>query len=299
MELSTDSLNQYFKGIQQLPPVNREEIHELWKRAKRGDKQAKTRIMECNLRLVVPMAKKYHRQGIDFMDLVEEGNLGLMHSIDKFEPSKGYRFSTYASYWIEQSIRRAVEEQSKTIRIPPHAWEALRKWLKMWEKMHVKLGRDPSLAEMARAMHWTARQVRGVLDAAEAAKGMGSLESPIDSEDDNITVEDMIAETSAQSPENVIGVLKLHDELHQALREIGDRERMILEFRHGLTGQTPMTLEEVGKRLKLSRERIRQIEERALLRLRRVANRMGLIELSDQRGATPNLQPGWDAPKRS
>jgi hypothetical protein len=127
---------------------------------------------------------------------------------------------------------------------------------------------------------------------------MGSLEAPIDSEDDNITVEDMIAETNAQSPENVIGVLKLHDELHQALREIGDRERMILEFRHGLTGQTPMTLEEVGRRLRLSRERIRQIEERALLRLRRVANRMGLIDLEDggRRGHT-NLQPGFDAPK--
>ncbi|MBI4346224.1 MAG: sigma-70 family RNA polymerase sigma factor, partial [Elusimicrobia bacterium] len=212
---------------------------------------------------------------------------------------KGYRFSTYASYWIEQSIRRAVEEQSKTIRIPPHAWEALRKWLKEWEHMHAMLGRDPSLAEMAKRMHWTARQVRGVLDAAEAAKGIGSLETPVESEDDNITVEDMISESDAQSPENLISILKLHDELSQAMGEIGERERMILEFRHGLTGQTPMTLEEVGKRLKLSRERIRQIEERALLRLRRVANRMGLIELNEPRPLpTPNLQPGWNAPKQ-
>jgi len=154
--------------------------------------------------------------------------------------------------------------------------------------------RDPSLAEMARTMHWTARQVRGVLDAAEAARGMGSLEAPVDSEDENITVEDMLSEADNQSPENLISVLKLHDELNQALKEIGDRERMILEFRHGLTGQTPMTLEEVGKRLKLSRERIRQIEERALLRLRRVANRMGLIEVSEGRSlGRPNLQPGW------
>src|SRR6185503_13778619 len=222
MEPTTDTISQYFKGIQKLAAVDREEIHKLWKKAKRGDHDAKQRIMEANLRLVVPIAKKYHRQGIDFMDLVEEGNLGLMHSIDKFEPAKGYRFSTYASYWIEQSIRRAVEEQSKTIRIPPHAWEALRKWLKMWEKMHVKLGRDPSLAEMARAMHWTARQVRGVLDAAEAAKGIGSLETPLESEDENITVEDMISESDHQSPENLISILKLHDELGEALGEIGD-----------------------------------------------------------------------------
>lgn len=299
METSTDTISQYFRGIQKLAQMPREEMHKLWKRAKKGDRDAKQQIIEANLRLVVPIAKKYHRQGIDFMDLIEEGNLGLMHSIDKFEPSKGYRFSTYASYWIEQSIRRAVEEQSKTIRIPPHAWEALRKWLKQWEKMHLMLGRDPTLAEMARKMHWTARQVRGVLDAAEAARGMGSLEAPIDSEDENITVEDMISENDNQSPENLIGVLKLHDELNQALREIGDRERMILEFRHGLTGQTPMTLEEVGKRLRLSRERIRQIEERALLRLRRVANRMGLIEVNDNRPmGSPNLQPGWNTPKQ-
>lgn len=298
MQPTTDSTSQYFKGIQKLSQVSREDMHKLWKKAKRGDKEAKRRIMEANLRLVVPIAKKYHRQGTEFLDLIEEGNLGLMHAIDKFDPSKGYRFSTYASYWIEQSIRRAVEEQSKTIRIQPHAWEALRKWLKEWGKMHAALGRDPTLAEMARKMHWTARQVRGVLDAAEAAKGIGSLENPIESDDDNITMEDMISESTTQSPENLISVLKLHDELQQALQEIGDRERVILELRHGLTGQSPMTLEEVGKRLRLSRERIRQIEERALLRLRRVANRMGLIELTEPRPmGSPNLQPGWNMPK--
>ncbi|MHB2025835.1 MAG: sigma-70 family RNA polymerase sigma factor [Elusimicrobiota bacterium] len=294
---TTDITTQYFRGIQKLATVDREEMHQLWKKAKRGDHAAKQRIMESNLRLVVPIAKKYHRQGIDFLDLVEEGNLGLMHAVDKFEPKKGYRFSTYASYWIEQGIRRAVEEQSKTIRIPPHAWEALRKWLKQWEKMHLALGRDPTLAEMARKMHWTARQVRGVLDAAEAAKGIGSLEAPIDGEAENTTVEDLISESDNQSPENLISVLKLHDELNAALRGIGDRERMIVELRHGLTGKIPMTLEEVGKRLKLSRERIRQIEERALLRLRRVANQMGLIEINESRPVRPNLQPGWHLPQ--
>ena len=299
MQPTTDATSQYFKGIQKLHLIDREEMHKLWKKAKRGDKISKTRIMESNLRLVVPIAKKYHRQGTEFLDLIEEGNLGLMHAIDKFDPSKGYRFSTYASYWIEQSIRRAVEEQSKTIRIPPHAWEALRKWLREWEKMHAALGRDPTLAEMAKKMHWTARQVRGVLDAAEAAKGIGSIENPIESEDDNLTVEDMISESTSQSPENLISILKLHDELQQALQEIGDRERIILELRHGLTGQAPMTLEEVGRRLRLSRERIRQIEERALLRLRRVAHRMGLIELNEPRPlGSPNLQPGWNLPKQ-
>ncbi len=301
MEESTNSVIQYFKSIQKLAQVPREEMHEYWKKAKKGDQEAKKRIMEMNLRLVVPIAKKYHRADIEFLDLIEEGNLGLMHAIDKFDPKKGYRFSTYASYWIEQSIRRAVEEQSKTIRIPPHAWEALRRWLKEWDHLHGQMGRDPTLAEMARRMHLTARQVRGVLDAAEAAKGIGSLETPLESEEESITVEDMLSESESQSPENLIAVLKLHDELGEALNEIGEREKVIIELRYGLTGKNPMTLEEVGKHLKLSRERIRQIEERALLRLRRVANRMGLIELADtgnnNRPTATNLQPGWNAPK--
>ncbi len=295
---STDSATQYFKSMHQvLTPVNREEMHELWKRAKRGDRRAKKRIMELNLRLVVPIAKKYYRTGTDLMDMIEEGNLGLLHAIDKFDPKKGYRFSTYASYWIEQSIRRAIEEQSKTIRIPPHAWEALRKWLKQWDYMHGRLGRDPTLAEMARKMHWSARQVRVAMDAAEVAGGIGSMENPLGGEDEEITVEDILPESETHSPENLISVLKLHDELIDALKEIGEREKMILEFRYGLTGQGPMTLNDVGKQLKLSRERIRQIEERALLRLRRVAGKMGLIELNKPRSVSPNIQPGWNDPK--
>lgn len=295
----TDSVSQYFKSMHEVTSqVSREEMHELWKRAKRGDRRAKKRIMELNLRLVIPLAKKYHRTGTDLMDLIEEGNLGLMHAIDKFDPRKGYRFSTYASYWIEQGIRRAIEEQSKTIRIPPHAWEALRKWLKQWDNMHGRLGRDPTLAEMARKMHWSARQVRVAIDAAEAASGIGSIENPLEAGGEgDITVEDMLPEAETNSPENLISVLRLHDELTEALKEIGDRERMILECRYGLTGQPPMTLGEVGKKLSLSRERIRQIEERALLRLRRVAGRMGLIELNKPRHAPTNLQPGWNEPK--
>ena len=297
-EINIDSTNQYIRKISQIDhKISREESHELWKRVKRGDRRAKERIMELNLKLVIPIAKRFLYQGADLMDLVEEGNLGLLHAIDKFEPSKGYRFSTYASYWVEQYVRRSVEENSKTIRIPPHAWTALRKWLKQWDAMHGKLGRDPTMAEMAKHMHWNANQVRTALNASEIVTGLSSIETPLSSGDGmEDTVGDTLKDAASSTPDNLISILRLHDELRDALVEIGERERMIVEYRYGLTGQTPMTLNDIGKKLGLSRERVRQIEERALLRLRRVAAKMGLIELGRKPDHT-NLQPGWQAPK--
>jgi RNA polymerase primary sigma factor len=296
--INIDSTNQYIRKISQIDhKISREESHELWKRVKRGDRRAKERIMELNLKLVIPIAKRFLYQGADLMDLVEEGNLGLLHAIDKFDPKKGFRFSTYASYWVEQHVRRSVEENSKTIRIPPHAWTALRKWLKQWDAMHGKLGRDPTMAEMAKHMHWNANQVRTALNASEIVTGLSSIETPLSSGGEmEDTVGDTLKDTAASSPDNLISILRLHDELKDALVEIGDRERMIVEFRYGLTGQTPMTLNDIGKKLSLSRERVRQIEERALLRLRRVAAKMGLIELG-RRPDHANLQPGWEQPK--
>ena len=296
-QIATDAIKQYIKKIGQINTnISREEMHELWKRVKKGDRRAKEKILEINLKLVIPIAKKYVYPGADLMDLIEEGNLGLLHAIDKFDPKKGYRFSTYASYWIEQYIRRAVEEQSKTIRIPPHAWTALRKWLRQWDILHAKLGRDPTLTEMAREMHWNANQIRTVLNAYEIIKGSTSLENPIyNEEQDENTIGQTIKDTSQSTPEDLISILKIHDELKNALSQIGDRERMILEMRYGLSGSTPMTLQEIGNKLNLSRERVRQLEERAILRLRRVAASMGLIEMVERR--TPNIKPGWQLSK--
>jgi len=297
-DINIDSTNQYIRKISQIDhKISREESHDLWKRVKRGDRRAKERIMELNLKLVIPIAKRFLYQGADLMDLVEEGNLGLLHAIDKFDPRKGYRFSTYASYWVEQYVRRSVEENSKTIRIPPHAWTALRKWLKQWDNMHGKLGRDPTMAEMAKHMHWNANQVRTALNASEIVTGLSSIETPMSSSGESEdTMGDTLRDADSSTPDNLISILRLHDELKDALVEIGERERMIVEYRYGLTGQTPMTLNDIGKKLGLSRERVRQIEERALLRLRRVAAKMGLIELGRKPDHT-NLQPGWQQPK--
>ncbi|KAF0126294.1 MAG: RNA polymerase sigma factor [Elusimicrobia bacterium] len=296
--INIDSTNQYIRKISTIDhKISREETHDLWKRVKRGDRRAKQRLLELNLKLVIPIAKRFLYPGADLMDLVEEGNLGLLHAIDKFDIRKGYRFSTYASYWVEQYVRRSVEETSRTIRVPPHAWTALRKWLKQWDCMHGKLGRDPTLAEMAKQMHWTANQVRTALNASEVMTGLSSIETPLGHDDGSDTVGDTLQDHNAGTPDNLISILRLHDELKDALVEIGERERMIVELRYGLTGQTAMTLNEIGQKLSLSRERVRQIEERALLRLRRVAARMGLIEMSNKGGPT-NIQPGWNQPKQ-
>lgn len=272
---SLDAVSLYFRAIKDFPELSREAFNTLWHRANKGDKAAKKELVERNLRLVIPIAKKYFRPGLDFLDIIEEGNLGLMHAIDKFDPKKGFRFSTYGAYWIEQSIRRAIDEQSKTIRIPPHAWEALRRWLREWDSLHGQLGRDPTLSEMASKLKLSARQVKGILDAAEAARGIGSLEAPLD-DDENLTVKDVISDDELYAPDRLISLFKLHDELDVALSQLPLRERQILELRFGLSGEN-QTLEEVGKKLRVSRERIRQLEKRGLERLRRLAQRMGIV----------------------
>ncbi|MBK8871196.1 MAG: sigma-70 family RNA polymerase sigma factor [Elusimicrobia bacterium] len=275
MAESLDSVSLYFHGVKRVQDVSKEDVSELWRLAKRGDKKAKKRLVESNLRLVIPVAKKYYRSGVDFIDLIMEGNLGLMHAVDKFDPKRGFRFSTYASYWIEQSIRRAYDEQSKLIRIPPHALEALRRWLRAWEGLRVQMGRSPTLQEMGKKLSLSPRQIRSVVDAHEAAKPVGSLDMPLD-EDENLFIRDMVSDSPERGPERLFSLVRDKSDVSTALRNVSPRERMILELRYGVTGKEPMTLEAVGKKLRISRERVRQLEERALARLRRVSSRMGL-----------------------
>lgn len=276
MKDSLDPVTQYFKEVKNLPSFPFDEFLRIFEKYKKGDKSAKNKLVEANLRLVIPIAKRYYRRGTHFLDLIEEGNLGLMHALEKFEPKKGFRFSTYSAYWIEQSIRRAVDEQSKTIRIPPHAWEILRKWLREWDRLHGELGRDPTMTEMARQLHLSARQIKGVMEASEAARGIGSLETPLNDQE-NLTVKDVLRDSEKNSPDEILSLVRLHDELQKALEKLPARERNIIELRFGLKTYRGMTLDKVGKKYGLSRERVRQLEQRALLRLRRTVQRMGIM----------------------
>ena len=277
---SLDSVNEYFKHLGQVTQeLNREEIAALWKRIKQGDKEAKNKMMELNLRLVIPTAKRFQRPGMDLMDLIEEGNLGLLQAIDKFEPEKGYRFSTYAVYWIEQYIRKYIEEQSGSIKIPSHAWGNLKKWFRAWNNLKEANGRDPSLNEMAQELNLTARQVKSIMDTLSAAKGVDSLTSLVHDEEE-LTLEDMISDDGKGNPHDVFLQTENQETIKKSMELLTPRDREILIMRYGLADNEPKTLGEVAEKLGLSRERVRQIEERAVMTLRRAAQKAGILEMN-------------------
>ena len=277
---SLDSVNEYFKHLGQVTQeLNREEIAALWKRIKQGDKEAKNKMMELNLRLVIPTAKRFQRPGMDLMDLIEEGNLGLLQAIDKFEPEKGYRFSTYAVYWIEQYIRKYIEEQSGSIKIPSHAWGNLKKWFRAWNNLKEANGRDPSLNEMAQELNLTARQVKSIMDTLSAAKGVDSLTSLVHDEEE-LTLEDMISDDGKGNQHDVFLQTENQETIKKSMELLNPRDREILIMRYGLADNEPKTLGEVAEKLGLSRERVRQIEERAVMTLRRAAQKAGILEMN-------------------
>ncbi|MBO7238822.1 MAG: sigma-70 family RNA polymerase sigma factor [Elusimicrobiaceae bacterium] len=287
-----DSINEYFKHLAKVTrEIDREEVMALWKKVKKGDKNAKNKMMELNLRLVIPTAKRFQRPGMDLMDLIEEGNLGLMQAIEKFEPAKGYRFSTYAIYWIEQYIRKYIEEQSGSIKIPSHAWGNLKRWFKAWNNLKEENGRDPSLREMAQELGLTAKQVKAIMDTLSAATGVESLTSLVGGEDE-MTLEDVLSDDGKGNPHDVFLRSENAQVLQQSLMNLQDRDREILTLRFGLADNEPKTLGEVADKMGLSRERVRQLEERAVEQLRIDAQRAGLLEYGNADRRTRKLHAG-------
>ncbi|HBU68971.1 MAG TPA: RNA polymerase sigma factor RpoD [Elusimicrobia bacterium] len=271
-----DSVQLYFKEIKRMGILSKEETAALWKKASKGDKKSQKRLVEANLRLVIPTAKKYFRAGLDFLDLIEEGNMGLIRAVEKFDPRKNIHFSTYATYWIDQAVRRAVEEQGKTIRIPPHVWDALSRWIKNWKRMQEKLGRNPTLAEMAKRLHLSLKQIESLMRASKVSQGASSIETPID-EEGSIFIKDIITDKGTATPEFASETSRQNADISQALEKLPPREKEIIQLRFGLDGKTQFSLEQLGKKMKLSRERVRQLEERALRRLKATALRLKMM----------------------
>jgi RNA polymerase primary sigma factor len=259
-----DPVRMYLKEIGQIKLLTMDEELELADRILQDDAEAKRILAEANLRLVVSIAKRYVGRGMLFLDLIQEGNIGLMKAVDKFDPSKGYKFSTYATWWIRQAITRAIADQARTIRVPVHMVETINKLARIQRQLTLELNREPSEEELAKKMGMSVEKVREIYKISQEPV---SLETPIGEEDDS-HLSDFIKDKSSMSPEEYATNEILKEEIKNVLMTLQEREQEVLELRFGLIDGTCHTLEEVGKRFNVTRERIRQIEAKALRKLR-------------------------------
>ena len=259
-----DPVRMYLKEIGNVPLLTTEQEVELAKRVEAGDEEAKKQLTEANLRLVVSIAKRYVGRGMLFLDLIQEGNLGLIKAVEKFDYRKGYKFSTYATWWIRQAITRGIADTGRTIRVPVHMVETINKTLRMTRTLLQELGREPTPEEVAERLNVSVSRVREVL---KISRDPVSLDTPIGEEDDS-HLGDFIEDDSALSPADSAAFSMLRAELATALESLTDRERQVVKLRFGLEDGRARTLEEVGKEFNVTRERIRQIEAKALRKLR-------------------------------
>ena len=259
-----DPVRMYLKEIGTVPLLTASEELELAKRKQDGDEYAKQRLIEANLRLVVSIAKRYTGRGMSFLDLVQEGNLGLIKGVEKFDYTKGFKLSTYATWWIRQSVTRALADQARTIRVPVHMVETINKMSKMQRKLTLELGYEPSVTELANALDMTEEKVMEIM---QIAREPASLETPIGEEDDS-NLGDFVADSNVLTPEGNVESVMLREHIDTLLGDLKERERQVIVLRFGLEDGHPRTLEEVGKEFKVTRERIRQIEAKALRKLR-------------------------------
>ncbi|MEG0688326.1 MAG: RNA polymerase sigma factor RpoD [Hungatella sp.] len=259
-----DPVRMYLKEIGKVPLLSGEEEIELSKRMALGDEDAKKRLAEANLRLVVSIAKRYVGRGMQFLDLIQEGNLGLIKAVDKFDYTKGFKFSTYATWWIRQAITRSIADQGRTIRIPVHMVETINRLIRVSRQLLQDLGREPQAEEIAERMEISVERVREIMKIAQEPV---SLETPIGEEEDS-HLGDFIQDDQVAVPADAATFTLLHEQLMEVLDTLTEREQKVLKLRFGLSDGRPRTLEEVGKEFKVTRERIRQIEAKALRKLR-------------------------------
>lgn len=259
-----DPVRMYLKEIGKVPLLSSEEEIELAKRMELGDESAKQRLAEANLRLVVSIAKRYVGRGMQFLDLIQEGNLGLIKAVEKYDYSKGFKFSTYATWWIRQAITRSIADQARTIRIPVHMVETINRLIRTSRQLLQELGREPYPEEVAKQMEMPVERIREIMKISQDPV---SLETPIGEEEDS-HLGDFIQDDHVQVPVDAATFTLLHEQLMEVLDTLTEREQKVLRLRFGLDDGRPRTLEEVGKEFNVTRERIRQIEAKALRKLR-------------------------------
>ena len=274
---TNDPVRMYLKEIGKVPLLTAEEEVSLAKRIERRDMDAKRKLIEANLRLVVSIAKRYVGRGMLFLDLIQEGNLGLIRAVEKFDYRKGYKFSTYATWWIRQAITRAIADQARTIRIPVHMVETINKLIRVQRQLLQDIGREPTPEEIATEMGTTPQKVREILKISQEPV---SLETPIGEEEDS-QLGDFIEDQEATIPVDAVSEIMQKEELNHVLDSLTHRERKVIELRFGLKGEHPRTLEEVGQKFGVTRERIRQIEAKTLAKLRAYRDSQRLRDFLD------------------
>ena len=272
VEPSLDSLRLYLREIGKVPLLTADQEVYLAKRIERGDMMAKRQMIEANLRLVVSIAKSYLGRGLSFLDLIQEGSLGLIRAVEKFDYRKGYKFSTYATWWIRQAVTRAIADKARTIRIPVHMVEKLNKVVHIERQLVQRLGREPRPDEIAHELDMTTEEVREILRMAQHPV---SLEKPIGEEEES-ELGDFVQDDQAESPFDTASLSLRREDIERALDSLPERERKVIELRYGLNGEPPCTLEEVGRAFGVTRERIRQIENNTLKKLESLPEAQGL-----------------------
>ena len=279
-DVSDDSVRLYLREIGKIPLLSAEEEMDLARRIIEGDKKAKDKMAEANMRLVVSIAKRYSGRGLDFLDLIQEGNTGLLRAVEKFDPDKGFKFSTYATWWIRQAITRAIADQARTIRIPVHMVETINKLLRTQRRMTQELNREPTIDELAKELDMEPEKIEYVI---KIKQDISSLDAGVgrDGEDDDSVLQDFIVDEDTVSPEDSASNQLLKEQVQDMLSSLSDREQKIVRMRFGLDNGKNHTLEEVGQEFAVTRERIRQIEAKALAKLRKHKDAKKLYEYLD------------------
>ncbi|HEX9599817.1 MAG TPA: sigma-70 family RNA polymerase sigma factor [Gaiellaceae bacterium] len=275
-EVSTDALQLFLKDIGKVDLLTAAQEVELAKRIERGDHCAKQEMVEANLRLVVSIAKKYRNQGLPFLDLIQEGTIGLVRAAEKFDYRKGFKFSTYATWWIRQAVARALADKARTIRMPVHVVEKLNKIVRSERKLRAEVGREPTALEIGKDLDLTAEEVEHIRRSAQTPV---SLEKPVGDEDES-EFGHFLTDANLPLPDEEAEITMRKETLRKILGTLSSRERQVLELRYGLDGQHPRTLDEVGRTFNVTRERIRQIENQSLKKLRALADAVKLRDVA-------------------
>mgnify|MGYP000867733459 FL=1 len=280
-DITDDSVRMYLREIGKIPLLSLEKETELAEKAMQGDQRAKDKMAEANMRLVVSIAKRYSGRGLELLDLIQEGNTGLLRAVDKFDPSKGFKFSTYATWWIRQAITRAIADQARTIRIPVHMVETINKLMRTSRRLTQELNREPTNQELAKEMDMDVEKIEYIQKIKQDITSLDAGIGRDGEEGEESTLGDFIEDEDTASPEESATVQLLKEQVREILSTLSDRERKILEMRFGLNGTKSHTLEEVGLEFAVTRERIRQIEAKALMKLKKHKDSKKLHEYLD------------------